>query len=122
MKTLFVTTREAWLAGHQAGHFHPVGGSHWLDIGDGLILLAATFNGEYGEETFSAHPDVAPLPDPVFQGTVKLKDHVEKGGKFTARHHAALTAKFGVTDADTVMDVSAKAKAVCKSVCVAHIY
>lgn len=122
MKKLYVCTKEAWLTSHHACHFHPVAGSHWIELEDGLILLAAVFNGEHGEETFSAHPDVTPLPDPIFEGNVTMAAHRDNSArKYSAAHHAALVATLGVTDSDTVLDVSRKSEARCRSVKISHI-
>ena len=121
MRKLFVCTKEAWLASHYACHFHPVAGSHYIDLDGGPILVAAVFNGEYGEERFDAHPDVAALPDPVFEGKITMAEHVANPErKYSAAHHAALVATLSVADSDTVMDVSKKAQARCPAVRVAR--
>lgn len=122
MRKLFVCTKEAWFASHRACHFHPVAGSQYIDLEGGLILVAAVFNGEHGEEAFSAHPDVAPLPDPIFQGKVTMGEHrANPDAKYKAKHHLALAAELGVLDSDTILDVSRKSEARCKSVKIGHI-
>jgi hypothetical protein len=122
MRKLFVCTKDAWLASHHACHFHPVGGTDYIDLEGGLILVSASFNGEHGEERFTAHPDVAPLPDPIFEGNVTMGEHRDnEARKYSVAHHEALVKSLNVTDSDTVMDVSRKASARCKAVRIAHI-
>ena len=123
MRKLFISTKSAWLASFRACHFHPVAGSPYIDLGNGLILVAAVFNGEHGEEEFTAHPEVAALPDPVFEGRdltmAAYRDNPAK--KYSHEHHAALVSSLGVTDSNTVLEVSKKAEARCKSVKIGHI-
>ena len=122
MRELYVCTKDAWLTSHHACHFHPVHGSHYIDLDGGLILVSVVFNGEHGKESFNAHPDVADLPDPVFEGMVTMSAHRDnQAKKYTDVHHAALASTLGVTDTDTVVEVSKKSEARCKSVRIGHI-
>lgn len=53
--------------------FHPQHGSHYIDLPNGRILLAATFASEGAEEAFSLQTTtLQSLPHPVFSGTDKI--------------------------------------------------
>ena len=96
--------------------FHPAIGSHYIDLGDGLILMMTSFDhDERSEDLFHAHPEVAILPHPTLDGMKPLQAHVDAPGyKFTRRHLDALAAHpaLAVAGTDTVLDVARKASLV----------
>lgn len=121
MRKLYVCAQGVWLKHHRSGVFHPMTGSDYIDLPDGMVLLSAGFSRASSEESFASDPDVAALPDPIFEGSVKMKDYKDNPVKtYKDKHHQALAA-IGVGDSDTVLDVSKKAQAICKSVCIRHI-
>lgn len=140
MKRLYVLPYRVWKQASAKCLFHPISDGHFgiiEGIPDGidargvreyleanpevLVLASAMCNGEAAEEEFGQHPDVAALPDPVFEGTIKLAAHRDNPKtRFVHHHHEALK-KIGVTDTDTVMDVSRKAATFWPMVKVKHI-
>ena len=93
--------------------YDPRTGAHWIPLSDGLVLMAADFGHEHNEERFLDHPEVAILPDPVFEGNKTLKvAKGEVGKKMKDIHITALGNKLGLTDNATVVDISKAAKAI----------
>ena len=96
--------------------FHPLIGSHYLELSGGLLLVMTSFDhDERAEDLFHAHPEVAILPHPTADGNLPLKSHLGRAGyKFKQEHLDALKSHelMGVTDSDTVLDVFKKAGAV----------
>jgi hypothetical protein len=86
--------------------FHPVGGAHWVSLEDGWNLVAASVDhSEFSEVEWGSHPNVAVLPHPVFEPTMKLSELLDsKQHRFTPAHQKALAA-IGVTGDHTVWDV-----------------
>lgn len=123
MRTLYICSKDLWFASHHKGLFHPVGGSHYLDLENDLVLVAAVMRDEGAEIEFNDNPDVSPLPDPIFEGNVKLSDHGKKPEKhYHSEHHTALKNALGVSDNDTVLDVSKKSQARIATVRISAIY
>jgi hypothetical protein len=73
-----LTNLETWAAHKEK--FHPQEGSHYIDLPDGSILVAASFSDEASELRWESHKNVHALPDPSMEGNVPL----------SASHHAAL--------------------------------
>jgi hypothetical protein len=120
MRRLFVCPKDVWLAHHRDNGFHPVTGSHYLELPDGMVLVSAAFHHEGAELKWTSHPDVAALPDPVYDGKTTLAQHRDNPERrYTHVHHEALKA-MGAADGDTVMDVSRKAAVIHPLVCVRH--
>lgn len=96
--------------------FHPMLGSHYIDLPDGMILMMTSFDhSERCEDLFHAHPEVAILPHPARDGNKPLKNHIGSSGyKFEQRHLNALTghASLGVLPTDSVLDLARKASVI----------
>ena len=96
--------------------FHPMIGSHYIDLPNGMILMMTSFDhDERCEELFHAHPAVAILPHPARDGTKPLKNHIGTSGyKFEQRHLDALKghSELGISETDSVLDVARKASAI----------
>jgi hypothetical protein len=121
MRRLLICPKSRWEAGHKAGHFHPISGSHYIDLDNGLVLVSVLFKDEWTESAFIENQDVANLPDPVFEGTQTMIAHRDDPARrYTHEHHEALK-KLGVKDEDTVLEVSKKAQAIHPLVCIKHI-
>lgn len=121
MRVLLVCPKDVWLDAHRKHLFHPVAGSHWIDLGEGDIIVAAVFKDAATEEAFLAMPGVAPLPDPIREGNVAMIAHRDNPATpYLGAHHEALKA-IGILDSDTVVDVSKKTQAIHPLVKLAHI-
>jgi hypothetical protein len=96
--------------------FHPIVGSHYIDLSNGMVLMMTSFDhDERSEDLFHAHPAVAILPHPSVEGNKPLKNHVGATGyKFAQRHLDALTSHpdLGIVVTDSVLDVARKAAAI----------
>lgn len=96
--------------------FHPIVGSHYIDLPDGMVLMMTSFDhDERSEDLFHSHPDVAILPHPTSDGKKPLKSHVAAPGyRFEQRHLDALIKhrELGVLETDSVLDVARKASAI----------
>lgn len=120
MRHLYVCPRETWEKAHYKCLFNPGAGSHYIDLPDGLVIVAAVLN-EASEGEFLKMAGVAALPDSVFQGNVTLAEHRDNPATaYLTDHHEALKA-LGIEDTDTVLDVSKKTKAIHPLVKIAHI-
>lgn len=95
--------------------FHPMLGSHYIDLPNGMVLMMTSFDhNERSEDIFHAHPQVAILPHPVRDGNKPLKNHIGAPGyKFEQHHLDALTGHpdLGILPTDSVLDVARKASA-----------
>ena len=131
MRRLYVLPKETWSGAIQIGAralpdgssepvhlpmiqlFHPMIGSHYLDLPNGMVLLVTSFDhDERCEDLFHAHPEVAILPHPTRDGNKPLKSHVGTPGyKFDRRHLDALKGHpdLGILETDSVLDVARKA-------------
>jgi hypothetical protein len=134
MRRLYVLPKEVWSGKVQTGTrilpdessepvsipmiqiFHPMLGSHYIDLPNGMVLMMTSFDhDERCEDLFHAHPEVAILPHPSRDGTKPLKAHVGSPGyKFEQRHLDALKGNpdLGVLESDNVLDVARKASAI----------
>lgn len=96
--------------------FHPLIGSHYIDLPNGMILLCTSFDhNEQHEDLFHSHPEVAILPHPTLDGNLPLAQHSTRAAyKFAAKHLKALvdSPDLGVLATDSVLDVARKAAAV----------
>lgn len=96
--------------------FHPIIGSHYIDLPNGMVLMMTSFDhDERCEDLFHGHPEVAILPHPTLDGRKPLKNHLgESGYRFAQRHLDALTGHrdLGIVDTDSVLDVARKASAI----------
>ena len=96
--------------------FHPIIGSHYIDLPNGMVLMMTSFDhDERCEDLFHGHPEVAILPHPTFDGRKALKNHLGTSGyRFAQRHLDALTGhrELGIADTDSVLDVALKASAI----------
>ncbi len=96
--------------------FHPMIGSHYLELPGGFLLLMTTLDhDERAEDLFHAHPEVAILPHPTVDGNLPLKSHIGRPGyKFAQGHLDALQehGTMGVLETDSVLDVFKKAGAI----------
>lgn len=120
MRHLYVCPLETWREAHNLCLFNPGAGSHYINLPDGLVIVAAVLN-EACEEAFKAMPGVAALPDSVFNGGVTLADHRDNPATaYLAEHHEALKV-LGIEDTDTVLEVSNKTRAIHPLVKLAHI-
>jgi hypothetical protein len=131
MRRLYVVPKSVWAGTIQTGAganpdgspqpatietvrlFHPLIGSHYLELPGGLLLVMTSFDhDERAEDLFHGHPEVAILPHPTSDGNLPLKSHLGRAGyKFTQAHLDALKghALMGITESDTVLDVFKKA-------------
>ncbi len=131
MRRLYVLPKETWNGTVQIGTralpggppepvhvpmiqlFHPMIGSHYIDLPNGMILMVTSFDhDERCEDLFHAHPEVAILPHPTRDGAKPLKSHIGTAGyKFEQRHLDALTghAALGIVETDSVLDAARKA-------------
>lgn len=67
-KTYHLMDKTEWLT--LIDLFHPAYGSHYINLPNGRILLAASFSHEGSEEMFHmSAKTMTSLPHPVFQGT-----------------------------------------------------
>jgi hypothetical protein len=134
MRRLYIVPKSVWSGSVQLGTaqndhgesapvmietvrlFHPLIGSHYLELPGELLLLATSFDhDERAEDIFHGHPQVAILPHPSVDGKLPLKSHVGRAGyKFTQAHLDALEghALLGVNENDSVVDVFRKAGAI----------
>ncbi len=110
MRRLYVCPAEVW--NEHLEHFHPTQGSHYIDLGDGMMLVATDFTNEDSQELWENHAAVAPLPHPTFEGTATLKAHVADATKKFSAKHLGYLASIGVMPEDSVLDVSRKARAI----------
>lgn len=136
MRRLYVCPKSVWK--QHLDCFHPAIGSHYIDLGDpddpdGLILISTDFMSEAGEDKWHEHPEVAVLPDATFEGTttvdelnqeskyakVKGDKHPHALKKVKQKHVDALK-KIGVTETDTILDISNKAKKIHPLVKIKH--
>ena len=96
--------------------FHPIVGSHYIDLPNGMILMMTSFDhDERSEDLFHADPAVAILPHPASDGKKPLKNHIAAPGyRFEQRHLDALTGHpdLGIVETDSVLDVARKASAI----------
>lgn len=121
MRHLYVCPLATWKRAHNYHLFHPVAGSHYVALSDGMIIVAAVLKDEACEEEFLGMEDVAALPDPTFEGNTTLAIHRDNPAtEYMAKHHEALKA-IGVEDTDTTLDVSKKTQAIHQLVKIAHI-
>ncbi|HET9285420.1 MAG TPA: hypothetical protein VFR24_26005 [Candidatus Angelobacter sp.] len=133
MRRLYVLPKEVWSGTVETGTralpdgssepvqvpmiqlFHPIVGSHYIDLPQGMILMMTSFDhDERSEDIFQAHPAVAILPHPANDGRKPLKSHVGTPGYgFEQQHLDALKGhqELGIAEADTVLDVARKASA-----------
>ena len=133
MRRLYIVPKSLWSGSIQTGAaagsdgaaqpatieavrlFHPLIGSHYLELPGELLLMMTSFDhDERAEDLFHAHPEVAILPHPTSDGNLPLKSHVGRAGyKFAQSHLDALKghALLGITESDTVLDVFKKAGA-----------
>lgn len=104
--------------------FHPIIGSHYIDLPGGMILLCTSFDhNEIYEDLFHAMPEVAILPHPTTDGTKPLSQHVGSvPHKFTAMHLKALmdNPDMGIVASDSVLDVAKKASKIHPEVKIRH--
>lgn len=96
--------------------FHPLIGSHYIDLPGGMVLMMTSFDhDERSEDLFHAHPAVAVLPHPASDGSKPLKNHVGTPQyKFEQHHLDALTnhPELKIAETDSVLDVARKASAI----------
>jgi len=57
--------------------------SHWLDLGNGHVLIAVEWDNDFQEQEWSIKEGVLPLPHPVFNSADELTD--EHLGHLTQR-------------------------------------
>jgi hypothetical protein len=134
MRRLYVLPKEVWSGKVQTGTrilpdessepvsipmiqiFHPMIGSHYIDLPNGMVLVMTSFDHDKrSEDLFHAHPAVAILPHPSVEGNKPLKSHVGAAGyKFAQCHLEALTSHpdLGIVETDSVLDVARKAAAI----------
>ena len=134
MRRLYILPKEVWSGTVQTGTralpdgstepvlipmtqlFHPVIGSHYIDLANGMILMMTSFDhDERCEDLFHAHPEVAILPHPTREGNKPLRNHIGSAGyRFEQRHLDALSAHhgLGIQSTDSVLDVARKAATV----------
>lgn len=93
--------------------FHPLVGSHYIDLPNGMILMMTSFDhNERCEDLFHAHPEVAILPHPTHDGNKPLRLHIGRPGyKFEQHHLDALISHrdLSIQETDSVLDVARKA-------------
>jgi hypothetical protein len=68
---------------------------HAFDLNNGKHLVCVRWEDELPEMQWSNHPDVIPLPHPIFQSTTAIPDE----------HLAHLRGRFTLPDQSTVHDV-----------------
>jgi hypothetical protein len=134
MRRLYILPKDVWNGTMQTGtralpdgsteavlqpvtqFFHPLIGSHYIDLANGMILMMTSFDhDERCEDLFHAHPEVAILPHPAQDGNKPLKAHLGRPGyKFEQHHLDSLTSHrdLGVLETDSVLDVARKAAAI----------
>ena len=134
MRRLYVLPKEVWSGTAQTGTrtlpdgssepvhvpmiqlFHPIIGSHYIDLANGMVLMMTSFDhDERCEDLFHAHPAVAILPHPSSDGRKPLKNHIGAPGyRFEQHHLDALKAHpdLGIVESDSVLDVARKASAI----------
>ncbi|HKV95774.1 MAG TPA: hypothetical protein VJW20_24745 [Candidatus Angelobacter sp.] len=134
MRRLYILPKEVWSGTAQTGTrtnpdgstqpvllpmiqlFHPMLGSHYIDLPNGMVLMMTSFDhNERSEDIFHAHPQVAILPHPTRDGNKPLKNHIGSSGyKFEQHHLDALTGHpdLGILPTDSVLDVARKASAI----------
>lgn len=134
MRRFYVTTKAVWgepvpfgegLVLPRFNLFHPAVGSHYIDLPNGHILLSADFHSEWCEETWHAHPEVARLPHPVYEGKVTLSDLVnlpEHEQKQFRPHHLDALGAVGIQEHHTVWDVHRIASAIYPLVRLSNTY
>lgn len=121
MRQLYICSKEVWLRAHNAFCFHPSGGSHYIDLPNGLVIVAAVTTDEDADDRFRSMEGVAALPHPAFEGNKTLVAHRDDPATaYLADHHVALKA-LGIEDTDTVLDVSKKTAAIHPLVKIRHI-
>jgi hypothetical protein len=92
--------------------FCPIFGSHAFFLDGDLLLLVTHFDhSPEFRSYFESLEEVAYLPDPTTEGTVKLKQYVNTADKhgYTQAHHDMLKKHVSITDQDTVHDLHDKA-------------
>jgi hypothetical protein len=134
MRRLYILPKEVWNGTIQTGTrvlpdassepihvptiqlFHPMIGSHYIDLPNGMILMMTSLDhDERSEDLFHAHPSVAILPHPTRDGAKPLKNHIGIAGyKFEQHHLDALKGhdRLGIVETDSVLDVARKAAAI----------
>jgi hypothetical protein len=116
MKRYFICEKSKWES--MTNRFCPRAGSHFIDLGDGDVLVAITFHDESAEVEFeSLVGEACCLPHPSFEGDVKIKrehqDKLMKHDSFATAITAAVAAAPVAIDlpvVDPVLDPSAPVK------------
>lgn len=133
MRRFYIVPRSVWsevvnIAGQMTQRFnlfHHAIGSLGIDLDDDHILLTTDFMSEWAEEQWHSHPEVARLPHPTLERSVKLADlhsdpqHAHKQFK---PHHLAKLAKLGVNGSHTVWDVHKAAIKINPGVKLSNVY
>jgi hypothetical protein len=92
--------------------------------GTSMVLVSTDFSSEGTEDLWHAHPAVAILPHPTFEGNDPIRKHLGSATKHIQAHHlAALAAHptLGYLPGDTVLDLARKAAAIHPQVKLRHI-
>lgn len=106
MRRFYVTTFEVM---HAHADIMAKARASYLELSSGMVLVSANLFSEAHEEKWHGHPEVAILPDPVFEGGEMLKSHVGKseGRSFKQKHLTAL-ASVGALENEGVLDLEAR--------------
>jgi hypothetical protein len=92
-RTFHIMEKDEWM--RFVPYFHPMYGSHYIDLPSGKILVAVAFSTEGSEDHFADTAEKLSLPHPVLEGNQKLS--VE---------HVAELSHLGITTEHTVLDVA----------------
>jgi hypothetical protein len=93
----------------------------WRANGSPVLVSTSLEHSESAEDKWHSHPEVAILPHPVFEGKDKLVQHKDSTTKKLKQKHLDALAKKGITENDTVWEVSDKAKAMQPQCCLRAI-
>jgi hypothetical protein len=85
------------------------GRARYIKLDETHALVSVNLASETAEDRWHSHPEVAILPDPVFEGNDKIKAHLAKPSRKLRQHHVNALAKIGFGDTDSVLDLEAHA-------------
>jgi hypothetical protein len=76
-RTFHIMAKDEWRK--YINYFHPMYGSHYIDLPSGKILVAVSFMQEASEDYFEANAVRNSLPHPVWNGNDTINaEHVEE--------------------------------------------
>lgn len=105
MKRFYVAPRSLWLA---RVDMFDVEGTSCVELDDDHLLINTDFKSSWAEEQWHAHPEVARMAHPYYEGTVplaQLHQHPQHAHKqFKRHHHEKLQNLLAISDLPPIDD------------------